>query len=212
MGKLRHVNPIKCRRLTIFCIGFLLSRCRTLFAMRISQPLIFLSPVLGVRALNFQYEATQLTEQEIGDFSAISFGNLSSAPSTFQGPRCKIQPEDADWPSEELWARLNTTVGGRLLKPYPVGAACYPDRPEYNSTTCSYLLGPATTSRFFMDDPLNALTTWGEGATCLQLHNTTGRTCTQGGFPVYVVNASSVRDIQAAVNFARNQNLRLVIK
>ena len=164
--------------------------------------------------LNFPYETTQLTAQEIGNFSAISFGNLTSArsTSTYQGPRCKVRPEDAAWPSEAEWARLNATVDGHLLKPSPVGAACYPDRPEYNNATCSYLLGPATSSRFFFNDPLTALTTWGEGATCLQLYNTTGRTCTQGGFPVYVVNATSVRDIQAAVNFARNQNLRLVIK
>lgn len=167
---------------------------------------------LGAAALNFPYESPQLTEQDVGNFSAISFGNVSSVPAVYQGPKCKVGPEDAAWPSADQWARLNATVGGRLLHPTPVGAACYPSRPEYNNDTCAFLLGRATTTRFFMDDPLNLLTTWGEGATCLQLLNTTGRTCTQGGFPVYVVNASSVKDIQAAVNFARNQNLRLVIK
>jgi FAD/FMN-containing dehydrogenase len=36
--------------------------------------------------------------------------------------------------------------------------------------------------------------------------------CTLGGFPVYSVNVSNVGQIQLAVNFARNANLRLVIK
>lgn len=36
--------------------------------------------------------------------------------------------------------------------------------------------------------------------------------CTHGGFPVYTVNVSDVKHIQLAVNFARNANLRLVIK
>jgi len=36
--------------------------------------------------------------------------------------------------------------------------------------------------------------------------------CTHGGSPVYAVNVSSVTQIQLAVNFARNANLRLVIK
>jgi len=36
--------------------------------------------------------------------------------------------------------------------------------------------------------------------------------CELGGFPEYNVNASSVSQIQLAVNFARNTNLRLVIK
>jgi hypothetical protein len=39
--------------------------------------------------------------------------------------------------------------------------------------------------------------------------NATGK-CTQGGWSVYVVNATTVKQI--AVNFARNKNLRLVIK
>ncbi len=182
--------------------------------MQLHRPLSVLLLTCGLRvgAINFPYESRQLTDQDIGTASVISFGDVASAPSTYQGPRCKVLPEDAAWPSKEKWDQLNATVDGNLLKPYPVGAACYPARPEYNATTCAYLVGTATTTRFFFNDPLTALTTWGEGATCLQLLNTTGRTCTQGGFPTYVVNATSVRDIQAGVNFARNQNLRLVIK
>ena len=36
--------------------------------------------------------------------------------------------------------------------------------------------------------------------------------CLQGGYPTYVVNVSTVAQIQLAVNFARNANLRLVVK
>ncbi|KAK3391176.1 hypothetical protein B0H63DRAFT_508374 [Podospora didyma] len=180
--------------------------------MWITHSLSHLLFALGAKAFNFPFESSQLTQQDVGNFSAISFGNPSSVPSVYQGPKCKVQPEDTAWPSEKQWDQLNATLDGNLLKPHPLGAACYPDRLEYNRDTCAYLLGPATATRLFFDDPLTALTTWGEGATCLQLLNTTGRTCTQGGFPVYVVNATSVRDIQAAVNFARNQNLRLVIR
>lgn len=36
--------------------------------------------------------------------------------------------------------------------------------------------------------------------------------CTLGAFPIYTVNVSSVRQIQLAVNFVRNANLRLVVK
>lgn len=37
-------------------------------------------------------------------------------------------------------------------------------------------------------------------------------TCDMGGYSTYVVNVSSVAQIQLAVNFARNLNLRLVVK
>lgn len=36
--------------------------------------------------------------------------------------------------------------------------------------------------------------------------------CLQGAYPTYVVNASTVAQVQLAVNFARNSNIRLVVK
>lgn len=36
--------------------------------------------------------------------------------------------------------------------------------------------------------------------------------CTLGGFPAYAVNISTAAQVQLAVNFARNLNLRLIIK
>ena len=42
--------------------------------------------------------------------------------------------------------------------------------------------------------------------------NSTDKTCTLGAFPSYAVNATCVYQIQMAVNFARNANLRLVVK
>jgi FAD/FMN-containing dehydrogenase len=36
--------------------------------------------------------------------------------------------------------------------------------------------------------------------------------CTQGGYPSYTVNATNVAQIQLAVNFARNDGIRFVIK
>lgn len=41
---------------------------------------------------------------------------------------------------------------------------------------------------------------------------TAGTSCTVGGYPLYTVDARNVAHIQLAINFARNLNLRLVIK
>ena len=40
----------------------------------------------------------------------------------------------------------------------------------------------------------------------------TGANCTLGRMPSYVVKATNVAQIQLAVNFARNLNLRLIVK
>lgn len=43
------------------------------------------------------------------------------------------------------------------------------------------------------------------------IFNKTG-TCTRGGYPAKVMEATSVADVQFAINFARNTGIRLVIK
>lgn len=62
-----------------------------------------------------------------------------------------------------------------------------------------------------MNDPVSIGPQWVEGNTCLPTSNPND-TCTLDGFPSYVVKATTVRHIQLAVNFARNANIRLVIK
>ncbi|KAM7193923.1 6-hydroxy-D-nicotine oxidase [Naviculisporaceae sp. PSN 640] len=168
------------------------------------------SPVLAEIRPNFNYEVQVLRP---GDFKDIAYGNLSTAPKEYQGPDCKVQSDDPEWPSEDLWTQLNQTIDGVLLKPHPAGAVCYPSQADlYSKDTCSYLVNNATSSRFYLDDPVNSLTSWAQGGSCIQMLNTTGRSCNLAGTPTYVVNGSSVGHIQAAVNFARNHNLRLVIK
>jgi hypothetical protein len=51
-----------------------------------------------------------------------------------------------------------------------------------------------------------------QGRTCMPTSNPQNATCTLGGYPNYSVNVSSVAHIQLGLNFARNNNLRLVIK
>jgi hypothetical protein len=56
-----------------------------------------------------------------------------------------------------------------------------------------------------------------QGRTCMPpslfpSNTTANHTCTLGGYPVYAVNATTLAHIQLAVNFARNQDIRLVVK
>jgi len=50
-----------------------------------------------------------------------------------------------------------------------------------------------------------------QGETCMPQNGATGN-CTLGGFPSYVINATSVYQIQLAINLARNLNIRLVVR
>ncbi|KAH8880832.1 FAD-binding domain-containing protein [Thozetella sp. PMI_491] len=160
---------------------------------------------------NFPYERVELTEADVGNFHDISFASISTSAAPQDAiSQCRAFPGTADWPTDGEWARLNSTLGGALLKPTPVASVCYPG-PDFDQNACNFLLSSARNTRFFSDDPLTVLVQWTEGNTCLVTANPQGN-CTQGGFPVYVLNATSVKQIQTAVNFARNKNVRLIIK
>lgn len=51
-----------------------------------------------------------------------------------------------------------------------------------------------------------------EGRPCMPTGYNYTSTCTQGAYPTYVVNVSTVAQIKLAVDFSRNQNVRLVVK
>ncbi|CAK7214738.1 hypothetical protein SCUCBS95973_002236 [Sporothrix curviconia] len=163
-------------------------------------------------AANFPWEAVQLTARDVADFPAVRFGNdYLAGTSPLAYTECRAFPGTPAWPSAAEWTRLNFTLDGALLQPKPAGAVCYKG-PDYNARTCQYVSRIATFTHYWLDTPLDVLTQWPEGNTCLASARRVADNCTQGGYPEYVVNATTVKHVQAAVNFARNKGLRLVIK
>lgn len=50
-----------------------------------------------------------------------------------------------------------------------------------------------------------------QGLTC-QVTTDPAQSCTLGAYPAYAINVSTVAQVQLGINFARNNNLRLVVK
>ncbi|KAI1410467.1 FAD-binding domain-containing protein [Hypoxylon sp. FL1857] len=166
----------------------------------------------SVKSADFAFEQEQLTEADVGDFKAIAFGDASAIYPLEDGSDCREYPGSANWPLEEEWSRLNRSLGGALVQGIPPAAACY-DGPYKDAAKCTFLMRNTSSNRFYINDPVTVLTEWPEGDTCPTTSQPLpGDNCTQGAFPVYVINATTVRQIQIGVNFARNKNLRLVIK
>jgi hypothetical protein len=117
--------------------------------------------------------------------------------SSFASPALRrVRPSDANWPSSAAWKRLNEAVGGNLIQ---------------------------------VDFPLNACMSSSQGAECKTLFanlknpyyigDSPGITQTLGWVDgwatkpsVYAVAARNADDIAAAVDFARDNHLRLVVK
>ena len=163
-----------------------------------------------MQAVKFPFETTQLSVADVVTNPSVEFGDASHV-TDYSGATCKAFPCTEDWPTEEQWSALNGTIDGVLLKPLPLASVCYAGQ-VYDATRCTYLTTPPSgRAREYINDPLTVLTQWPQGVTCPTSLNSQGN-CTQGGFPIYVANVTAVKHIQAAVNFARNKNVRLVIK
>ena len=126
------------------------------------------------------------------------------------GSQCKAVPGTTSWPSASAWDALNTTLCGNLIAPTPPGAVCHPDQPSYNNATCAVVANLWTTSwTFHSEDPVSVGENNWSNDTCLPYSKDP---CNGVGYPVYVVNASQPEHVQAGVNFARESNVRLIVK
>ena len=120
---------------------------------------------------------------------------LASGASPAQ-PRTRIRPGDPTWPLEESWNQLNREVEGRLIKVRPPLADCVGGTPDAN---CEHLFKELKNPYYLGDE--------------VGLTQSLGWVGAWTSEPsVYAVVAKTTQDVVAAVNFARTNNLRLVVK
>ncbi|PWY82171.1 FAD-binding domain-containing protein [Aspergillus heteromorphus CBS 117.55] len=130
--------------------------------------------------------------------------------------------------SQEKWDALSKSVGGRVHDGEPFLAPCYDNYngklkvPDY--AECTLLQSNRSSSVFiagYFGGYQNA--NWGScqatGAACVldtlinpDLSSPVALKCEQGSVPNKYLEVQSVADVQAGVNFARENNLTLVIK
>jgi FAD/FMN-containing dehydrogenase len=119
------------------------------------------------------------------------FPGLATAPPASQSFR-RVRPSDPAWPAAEHWAALDRRVGGNLVRPQSPFGACGED-------ACREAFAQARNPFFLGDHP--ALT------------QTSGWLDAWSSAPsAYAVTARHAGDVAAAVDFARENHLRLVVK
>src|SRR5665213_1544697 len=108
----------------------------------------------------------------------------------------RVRRADFAWPSQTAWQRLNAQVGGRLL---PVPFALHDLKSSAEASAAGNLLKNLRNPYWIADQPgLTQTLGWVDAWT------------TQPS--IYAVAARNAGDIAAAVNFGRDNHLRLVIK
>ena len=108
----------------------------------------------------------------------------------------RVRPSDPLWPSAASWEKLKAKVGGNLLQPQPLFAAC---QTNANSSACTEVLKNIRNPIYIGDQPAGTeVSGWLDAWTPAP--------------SAYAVAARNAADVAAAVNFARENNLRLVVK
>lgn len=109
-------------------------------------------------------------------------------------PFRRVRPGDAAWPSDAKWQSLNKAVDGRLIKVESPIAAC-----KASQSSCEQVFKDLKNPYYIGDQP--------------GLTQTSGWVDAWESKPsVYAVVAENAQDVVAAVNFARENRLRLVVK
>jgi FAD/FMN-containing dehydrogenase len=111
-------------------------------------------------------------------------------------PQARVRLGDPAWPSEASWDQLDRDVEGRLVKVRSPLADCIGGTPD---AACEQLFKELKNPYYLGDE--------------VGLTQSLGWVGAWTSEPsVYAVAAKTTRDVVAAVNFARENNLRLVVK
>ena len=121
---------------------------------------------------------------------------LAPRASAAAQPKERVRPGDPAWPSEESWGRLGRAVEGRLIKVRSPLAACVG---APSNAACAEVFKELKNPYYLGDE--------------VGLTQSLGWVGAWTSRPsVYAVAAKTTQDVVAAVNFARTNNLRLVVK
>ncbi|KAI1135881.1 putative FAD-dependent isoamyl alcohol oxidase [Hypoxylon sp. FL0543] len=124
---------------------------------------------------------------------------------------CRYLPGDEGWPSEDDWSDLNNTVHGQLIATIPQGSVCHLlPYGTYDETACAVLRAKWTEAETYVTRPAEMMNPYYQNQSCDPF--VTAKPCQLDNYAVYSVNVTGREDVIATINFAKEKNVRLVIK
>ncbi|KAI5309824.1 hypothetical protein KEM55_002327 [Ascosphaera atra] len=134
---------------------------------------------------------------------------LAGAQTVFAN--CKCTPKDPCWPSPSKWNALNATVHGKLVRNEPLAKPCY-QGPGYDAEQCQNVAANWTENQWIAESPIGY--SYPLVVNCPPINATIPSypTCQLGNDPVYSIKATNAADVANGIKFAKDNNVRLVIK
>ncbi|KAJ0160539.1 putative FAD-linked oxidoreductase [Colletotrichum tanaceti] len=153
--------------------------------------------------------------------SPVTTQPVGLVPREWQGQQygCKCYFGDDCWPKAGAWGQLNSTVEGNLHVHVPPEAVCHNSfdgilgsvSSTYDAAKCAEVTANWTDEQWTTDQLALNLWKYFSNTTCLTTEDPS-QPCTLGNYGVYVIRATTKQHIKAGVDFARVNNIRLVIR
>ncbi|TGO76857.1 hypothetical protein BELL_0134g00180 [Botrytis elliptica] len=136
----------------------------------------------------------------------------TSSAQTVQNTNCRALPGDQSWPSTTEWNNLNSTVNGRLVATVPIASPCH--EPNYSATECAYLQANWANPSLHWNSSSSLIAPYFAtlGNQSCNPFSSEQSLCSLGNLVNYAVNVSTPNDAVAAIQFAKNHNIRFVIR
>lgn len=141
---------------------------------------------------------------------------LASLVAPTVGLSFTCQPGQSCWPSLQQWDAFNKTVSGRLKTPVMLGSPCFPSSKDYNKEVCAEVLGQYGNGTFrettFGSTQFTQWESCGAENCYPGLVQPQASTCSLGRISPLFVDALEPSDISATIAFAKQHNIRIVLK
>ncbi|TVY41908.1 FAD-linked oxidoreductase [Lachnellula occidentalis] len=122
---------------------------------------------------------------------------------------CRYVLRDQSWPSLSDWAHLNTSVDWQLIATVPLASVSHD--PTYDEAACARMQQSWAFSQTHIPDPASIVEPLAQNESCDPFTPRTSP-CRLGNYAAYAINVSSPSRATAGLQFAREKNIRLVIK
>ena len=153
-------------------------------------------PALRIRRHEPWFHSKAAAAAGLGRCAGRAAGRIPWRARAASSPAARVRPGEPGWPSDASWQQLGQQVGGALVKVQSPLEACVA---APASEACAQLF-KAVKNPFYTGDEVALTQTLG------WVDAWTSRAS------VYAVVARNTSDVVAAVDFARRNNLRLVVK
>lgn len=126
---------------------------------------------------------------------------------------CRCFPGDECWPSAAEWDAFNQTVGGRLIQTVPVASPCHDSFPgvNFDNATCADIRADWIHPEFHDKTSHSPMAAFFANESCDPFTDRAAQ-CVVGSYVQYAVNASGASDYVETLAFAKERNIRLVIR